>query len=81
MLYRACVFNHNGMLQVPVRSGAWTNLGSARMSMFELENASENICTMRLGLASKAAAGGGIAQTSLCSVCARVGMGLTLERR
>lgn len=58
-----------------------TNLGFARMSMFEVEKAPENICVIRRGLASKLAAAGRITPPSVAFVESFVGMGLTLERR
>lgn len=58
-----------------------TNLGFARISMFEVEKAPENICVIRRGLASKLTAAGRIAPPSDTSVKSCVGMGLTLERR
>lgn len=58
-----------------------TNLGSARMSMFEAEKAPENICAMRRGLPSKPAAAGGIVRPSNPSVEFRVGKGLTLDSK
>lgn len=57
------------------------NLGFARMSMFEVEKAPENICVIRRGLASKLAAAGRSAPPSFVLVESCVGMGLTLERR
>lgn len=51
------------------------------MSIFELENASENIRARRLGLASKPLIRGGILRLSVVPVGARTGMGLMLDKR
>lgn len=60
---------------------AVTYLGSACMSIFELENASENIRARRLGLASKPVIRGGNMRLSVVPVGARTGMGLMLDKR
>lgn len=65
----------------PGHSTTATNLGSARMSMFEAEKAPENICAMRRGLPSKQAAAGVIVRPSNTSAEFRVGKGLTLDSK
>lgn len=55
-------------MKVPKLESAISYLGFARMSMFEVEKASENMCAMRRGLVSKLAAVGRIAPLSVAFV-------------